>query len=169
MAYLFIYIFTGLLPKSGRFATISMTGFKLLAVMIVLVLSAGVSRAEEGKSLKIRPGNYEITTMSSSTMMPNPRIDTRQTCMKEEKFDPVGDLLKNPGCEISNFKKKDNKISFDFLCAKKDGTRDIGGTGEFSSSGDKFTWKRTIETEFKGDADFAQESEGEAVRKGDCS
>ena len=147
----------------------SMTGFKLLAIMIVLVLSTGVSRAEEDKSLKIKPGNYEITTTSSSTLMSNPIIDTRQTCMKDEKFDPVGDLLKNPGCEISKFKKKDNKISFDFLCAKTDGTRDISGTGEFSSSSDKFTWKKTIKTEFKGNADFAQESEGEAVRKGDCS
>ena len=147
----------------------SMTGFKLLVIMIVMVLSTGVSRAKEDKSLKIKPGSYEITTTSSSTLMPDLMVDTRQTCIKEEKFDPVGDLLKNPGCEISKFKKKDNTISFDFLCAKTDGTRDISGTGEFSSSGDKFTWKKTIKTDFKGDAEYAQESEGEAVRKGDCS
>jgi len=144
-------------------------GFKLLAITVVLALSAGAAMSEDDKSLEIKPGNYEITTTSSSTLMPDVRVETRITCMKEPKFDPVGELLKNPGCEISNFKKKGSTISFDFLCLKKDGSRNINGSGEFSSSGDKFTWKKSIKTEFKGDADYSQDSSGEGVRKGDCS
>lgn len=144
-------------------------GYKLITGALLLCFMHGAALAEEYKSLNIEPGNYELTETSSSTQTPDEVVKTRESCMKDGKIDPAGEMAKRDGCEISNYKGKDNTVSFDFVCSNaKSGTKTTGSL-EFSASGKEFSWKKAVKTEITEDQVFSINSIGKAVRKGDCS
>lgn len=141
----------------------------LIAGAMLLCFMYGSSWAEEYKSIKIQPGNYEFTETSSSTQNPDEVVKKTDNCVKNDEIEPASKMAERDGCEISNYKSKDNALSFDFVCKNVKASSTTSGSIEYVVSGEEISWKKAIKTEFEEGGDFSVKSAGKAVRKGDCS
>lgn len=140
----------------------------IAAAFIFIVLASAGGQAKEYKTIKIEPGNYEYTETSSTTQKLKDVEKVSERCLDRDTLDPAGDLANNDGCLISNFKSKDDTISFDFLCDRGPGTSRVNGSATYSGGGKEFSWTKEVKTEMSEDLSFRINSKGKAVRKGDC-
>lgn len=88
-----------------------------------------MARAE---TLPVNVGKWQITTTISSPSLPQPKINTKTECIDEPEVDPFAGFSKDEGCEVSNIKKTEGKLTGSLSCKSGEGVTPMNGTMEYS-------------------------------------
>ena len=124
-----------------------------------------VTAIAEGVS--INPGEWEMTSSMSMTMMPQPRVTTVKECIKESELNPADfNMDENNPCNITDVIIDGGSASWSISCPTEGGPV-MEGRWEFTSSGD------SISGSGKMTADYASQAMGfdmtwTGKRIGDC-
>lgn len=137
---------------------------KTLLISCLLVFLPTLLSAE---GLPIKPGLWEITSVSENSMMGSPRTRTFQQCMTEPELDPLSQMteMDQEQCEMSST-VSGNQLNYTMECTMPQaGT--FSGQGTFISHGDTVTGAMEMQGTFDGQTiQMKVSSEGKHV--GDC-
>jgi len=133
-------------------------------IVTAVFLSQSESWAQDDQ--KIQPGNYEVTTKMRSSLDNALSKKTMERCIKGDTVNPQSFLPDPKRCNLTNLKKSKDKSSFDMKCTSPEGLS-LTGYMEYSVHKTSFSYKFNLTAPYK-DGVFEIESEGTAVRMGDC-
>lgn len=115
----------------------------------------------------LQPGNYEITTKMRSSLDNALSKKTIERCIQGNTINPQSFLPDPERCSLTNLKKTGNKSSFDMSCTSPNGVI-LSGQMEYTVEQTSFSYKFKLNAPQNGGT-FEIDSEGSAVRKGECS
>jgi hypothetical protein len=103
------------------------TSAQAVAFFLFLLAAGGGGTAD---TLRMRPGSWEITTITTMPMLPSPQTTTSTECVRDEVFDPRTLMQDAEGCRVTRQSVKGNTMTWSMECANE-GAR-MGGRGEFT-------------------------------------
>ena len=135
----------------------------ILAALAALLV-AGTSSAE---GVAIDPGQWEMTSTMTMSMMPQPRTTTTMECIEEDELNPEDFNMdeENP-CAIKDVKVDGNTAHWTISCPAGNGMV-MDGQWEVTSHGNKLSGSGSMETEMAGQK-MSIEMSWEGKRIGDC-
>ncbi len=133
-------------------------------LMVAMCFSASIAADD---SIPVVPGNYSITTTTSSNMSTNPKTDTEEQCIKDTSFNPRMSLPDDESCTATNVKKSGNKLTYDVKCQGSEAMPSMTGKAEASTTSSTVNYKIKMVGSFQGQ-DFSVKSNSEGKRTGDC-
>ena len=139
--------------------------FTITLAILTGFIGTGEPRAQE--DIKIKPGNYEVTTKMRSSLDNALSKKTLERCIEGDTINPKAFLPDPERCELSNLQKTGNKSTFDMKCTSPNGLV-LTGRMEYSVSSSSFSYKFDLEAPHQGDT-LEIESTGDAKRVGDCT
>ena len=128
-----------------------------------LLLPASSMAAE---AISIEPGMWEITTKMTTSMFPQPRVETTQECMKDSEIGP-DDLVPDDGgdCTITESKVSGNSMDWTMQCNSPGGV--MTGGGNFTSKGNSGHGNMSMNMNIEGQS-ITMEMAWEGKRTGSC-
>jgi hypothetical protein len=133
----------------------------LLALSLSSIL---ISSSAYSEGLKITPGMWE-TTMVSTNSMTGTTTQTTSNCMADEEFDPKTMVEEAEGCEITDKNLDGNTLTFTMACNMQGA--DAIMKGVYSVNGDQGEGSMNMEMSFGGQT-MTMENAFTAKRIGDC-
>ena len=131
----------------------------LTAMFFTITSSAG--------GVSIEPGQWEMTTTMTMSMMPQPQVTTVKECMKESELNPEDfNMDEDNPCNISDLLINGNTARWSINCPTEGGPV-MKGSWEFTSKGDTITGSGSMTTDFSGQA-MSFDMSWEGKRMGDC-
>lgn len=123
--------------------------------------------AVNADGVSIDPGEWEMTTTLTMSMMPQPQTTTIKECIEENELNPEDFNMdeENP-CAISNVDINGGTARWSISCPTDNGTA-MEGTWEFTSEGDTLSGNGSMSANFGGQ-DMSFEMTWEGMRIGDC-
>ena len=98
----------------------------------------------------IDPGQWEMTTTMTISIMPEPQTTTTKECIKEDVLDPeTFNMDEDNPCSISDVKVDGNTLHCSINCPTEGGPV-MEGQWQITSKGDSLTGKGTMATDFNG-------------------
>ena len=139
---------------------------KLCVVISSLtVMFFSVSAIAEGVS--IDPGNWEMTSTITMTMMPQPQTTTVMECIKEPELNPEDfNMDEDNPCNISEVAIDGDTASWSINCPTEGGAV-MEGKWEFTSAGDSISGSGTMSMDYAGQ-EMGFEMSWAGKRTGDC-
>jgi len=139
---------------------------KLCVVISSLtVMFFSVSAIAEGVS--IDPGNWEMTSTITMTMMPQPQTTTVMGCIKEPELNPEDfNMDEDNPCNISEVAIDGDTASWSINCPTEGGAV-MEGKWEFTSAGDSISGSGTMSMDYAGQ-EMGFEMSWAGKRIGDC-
>lgn len=137
---------------------------KPVLIALATVFVVNISQAD---GIPIEPGQWEMTSTMTMSMMPQPKTTTTKECIEEDTLDPAAFNIddENP-CNISEVKIDSNTASWSINCPT-DGGQTMEGSWEVTSHGDTLSGKGQMSTEFSGQK-FGFDMAWKGKRIGDC-
>ena len=137
-----------------------MKPFHVRIAAFVLAFIPAPAVLAEGPTLK--PGKWEVTTVSSSSMA-KPRTTSQTECVKEDK-DPLDFIMEADTCKVTDKKVEGYTVSWKMEC----GENPVGkGSGTFTADGT--TGEGVLEMDFTvKDKDIHVKNTWKGKRVGDC-
>ncbi len=131
---------------------------------LAAILLAGTSNAA---GVAINPGQWEMTSTMTMSMMPQPQTTTVLECIEENTLNPEDfNMDKDSPCMITDVTVEGNTTRWSINCPTEGGPV-MSGKWEVTSNGDSLSGKGTMSTEFSGQKmGFNMTWEGKRV--GDC-
>jgi len=124
-----------------------------------------VSAIAEGVS--IDPGNWEMTSTITMTMMPQPQTTTVMECIKEPELNPEDfNMDEDNPCNISEVAIDGDTASWSINCPTEGGAV-MEGKWEFTSAGDSISGSGTMSMDYAGQ-EMGFEMSWAGKRIGDC-
>lgn len=135
----------------------------VLASLTAVFLSSTVS----AEGLDVEPGQWEITTTMTMSMMPQPQVTTAVECFEEDKLNPEDfDMDEENPCSVSDVSYEGNTSRWSIDCPVESGAV-MEGQWEVTSTGDTLSGKGEMTTEIAGQKmGFNMSWEGKRI--GDC-
>ena len=136
-----------------------------VALSSLTVLFFAVTATAEGVS--INPGQWEMTSTMTMTMMPHPQTTSVTECIEETELSPDSfNMDEDNPCEITEVTVDGNMARWSIECPTAGGPA-MKGHWEFTSSGDSITGSGSMTASFNGqEMGFTMNWEGKRV--GDC-
>ena len=131
---------------------------------LAAILFVGTANAD---GIDIEPGQWEMTSTMSMSMMPQPQVTTVMECIEEDTLNPEDFNMdeENP-CSISEVDTEGNTTRWSINCPVEDGAV-MEGQWEVTSNGDTLTGKGEMTAEIAGqEMGFNMNWEGKRI--GDC-
>ena len=139
---------------------------KLLVILSSLTALFFAITSNAG-GVSIEPGQWEMTTTMTMSMMPQPQVTTVKECMKESELDPEDfNMDEDNPCKISDLLIDGNTARWSISCPTEDGPA-MEGSWEFTSKGDSITGSGSMTANFAGQA-MSFDMSWEGKRVGDC-
>lgn len=101
-----------------------------------------------GAALQITPGKWELTTIATNPMSPQPQTEVRYQCMAEAEMSPEGFMSDAQECTTSNVVSTDETMKWDMVC-DMEGAQ-ATGEAEFNSTGASANGRMRITMVFNG-------------------
>lgn len=139
----------------------------ILIIPAVIFMSFSATFAADN-SIPVVPGNYSITTTTTSNMSPAPKTDTEEQCITDTSFNPSMSLPDDDSCTATNVKKSGNKLTFDIKCEGSQMMPPMTGKAEASTSSSTIGYKIKMAGSFQGQ-EFSVDSKSDGKRTGDCN
>lgn len=131
---------------------------------LTVLLLAGTANAA---GVAIDPGQWEMTTTMTMSMMPEPQTNTATECIEEDVLDPeTFNMDENNPCTISDVAIDGNTARWSINCPTE-GDAVMEGQWEVTSHGDTLTGKGTMSTEMSGQK-MGFDMAWKGKRIGDC-
>ncbi len=111
--------------------------------------------SNNAESLSITPGEWEITTTSAISVLPQAVSETETKCLASTELKPSDMIEESAGCVHNQIQVKGSELSWELACSKSSGT--LSGTGSLKTSGKK---------EFSGGIQLAAPSEKKGLTIG---
>jgi len=138
--------------------------FQIFLTGLASVMLAGFAHAA---GVSIEPGQWEMTSTVTMTMMPQPQINTVNECIKDNEINPESfNMDQDNPCDITDMMVDGNTARWSINCATEGG-QVMQGQWEFTSNGDSITGSGTMTTEFSGQK-MGFDMTWEGKRVGDC-
>ena len=117
-------------------------------------------------SVSIEPGLWEISTTMTMPMLPQPRVQTQQECIKNSQISPQ-DLApsENGECSTLEAKVSGDTLSWSMQCNTPGGG--MKGHGSFESKGDSGSGNMTMNMDINGQS-FSMDMVWKGRRLGSC-
>jgi len=131
---------------------------------LTAIFLVGTANAD---GIDVEPGQWEMTSTMTMSMMPQPQVTTVMECIEEDTLNPEDFNMdeENP-CSISEASTKGNTTRWSINCPVEGGAV-MEGQWEVTSTGDSLTGKGDMTTEIAGQKmGFGMSWEGKRV--GDC-
>ena len=123
-----------------------------------------ISSSAFSEGLKIKPGMWE-TTMVSTNSMTGTTTQTTSNCMADGEFDPKTMAEGAEGCEVTDDNVDGNTLTFTMACNMQGA--DVTMEGLYSVDGDEGEGSMNMEMSFGGQT-MTMENVFTAKRVGDC-
>ena len=120
---------------------------RLLCVVSLVCFALVVSQTARAETLPVNVGKWQITTTISSPTLPQPKINTKTECIDEPEVDPFAGFTQDGGCEVSNIKKADGKLTGTLSCKSGEGVTPMNGTMEYSITETKMNSRMQFKSE----------------------
>ena len=134
-----------------------------IATLLVIFFLCSISVAAEG--VKIEPGEWEMTSTTSSATLDQDHVQTTSRCIKFSEL-TANDLTPKRGeCSISENSVTGNTLNWKVACKMQVGT--MNGVGSFSSKGTAGSGNMDLDMHVQNDK-FKVQVTWEARRLGDC-
>ena len=131
---------------------------------LAAIFFAGTSNAA---GVAIDPGQWEMTSTMTMSMMPQPQTTTVLECIEENTLNPEDfNMDKDSPCAITDVTVEGNTVRW-FINCPTEGGPVMNGNWEITSSGDSLSGKGTMLTEFSGQK-MGFDMSWEGKRVGDC-
>jgi len=123
------------------------TKTKLLALAGAMLLAWPAAAAAKG--LRMQPGRWETTSVTTMPMMPQPQTVTETQCIsKEDIEEPFKKFLSMDGCKVLRQKRRGDTIEYALECVSGHGT--MTGQGSFTGKGKTAHGTMTLQVTFSG-------------------
>lgn len=100
--------------------------------------------------ISIEPGQWEMTSTMTMSMMPQPQITTVQECIEDDVLDPeTFNMDEDNPCNIADVTTDGNTLRWSINCPTEGGPV-MEGHWEITSNGDSLTGKGEMSTEMSG-------------------
>ena len=152
------------MKRQWRAAAIKNTLFFMGLIIVAIFLFHSESWAQNDS--KIQPGKYEVTTKMRSSLDNALSKKTIERCIEGDTINPQSFLPDPERCNLTNLKKSGDMSSFNMECTSPDGLS-LTGQMEYSVQKTSFSYKFHLKAPYN-DGVFEIDSEGTAVRVGDC-
>ena len=117
-------------------------------------------------SISIEPGLWEVSTIMTSPMFPQPRTETLQECMEDSQISPETIAPSDNGeCTISDSNVSGNTLSWSMQCNTPGGA--MTGQGSFESKGDSGSGNMQMNMDIQGQS-MSMQMEWKGRRIGSC-
>ena len=83
---------------------------------------------DPAETLRMKPGSWEITTVTTMPMLPSPQTTTSTECVRDEVFDPRTLMQDSEGCRVTQHSVKGNTMTWSMECTSAEAR--MGGRGE---------------------------------------
>lgn len=114
---------------------------------LIVVLLTGSAFAD---GISVNPGLWEMKTVMTMSMMPQPHTNTVTECIKEDQLDPDDfNMDEDNPCQITNVSVDGNSASWSISCPAADGMA-MDGQWQMTSSGDSITGGGSMAADFAG-------------------
>ena len=135
----------------------------VLASFTAIFLTSTVN----AEGLDVEPGQWEMTTTMTMSMMPQPQVTTDIECIEEDKLRPEDfDMDEDSPCSISDVNYEGNTGRWSIDCPVEGGGA-MKGQWEVTSNGDKLSGKGEMTPEIAGQKmGFNMSWEGKRI--GEC-
>ena len=132
-------------------------------LFLVLIFFSSAVLAE--KVVAIEPGEWEMTSTTSSDTLDADNVQTVSRCIELSEI-TARDLTPSRGeCELTDTDSSENTLNWKVACDMSVGT--MKGVGNFTSNGDSGSGKMLLDMNVQNDQ-FQMEVVWEARRIGDC-
>lgn len=120
--------------------------YTTMAGLAALLFAGSASAA----GIAIDPGQWEMTTTMTMSMLPEPQIETALECIEEDILDPeTYDMEEDNPCSIGDVVIDGNTAHWSINCPAENG-QVMNGQWEVTSHGDTLTGKGAMSAEFSG-------------------
>jgi len=138
--------------------------FQVFLTGLATVFIAGSAHAA---GVSIQPGQWEMTSTMTMTIMPQPQINTVHECIEENEISPDNfNMDQDNPCDITDVMVEGNTARWSINCPTESGMV-MEGQWEFTSLGNSITGSGTMTTEFSGQK-MGFDMTWEGKRVGDC-
>lgn len=142
-----------------------MSKFLTAALMLMLGLASAAHSTDD--SIDVTPGNYNITTTTRSNMSPNPKLETKDECIREKSVNVKTFMPDDDACSHSNVQKSGNNLTFDLKCQGGNMIPAMIGKAEVSATSSTISSHYKMVGSFQGQ-EFSVDTRSEGKRTGDC-
>lgn len=126
-----------------------------------LLLLPSISQAD---ALPINAGLWEMTTTMNNPFTGS-KTETKQECVKEDKFDPESFMQDAQGCQLDNSDLNGDTLTFSMSCNMQGMQANV--QGEFQTDGSTAQGNMQMNVNMGGQA-MTIENEWSGTRIGDC-
>ena len=113
-------------------------------------MSLSITAIAEGVAMN--PGQWEMTSTMTMSMMPQPHVTTTKECVKESELNPEDfNMDENNPCNISDRNIDGDTASWSINCPTQGGGV-MEGKWEFTSTGDSISGSGTMSMDMAGQA-----------------
>lgn len=134
-------------------------------VLAALVALAVVPLAAAAENLQIQPGQWKIRTEVKNSMMPEPRIVTRNECVTDSEWDAEKLMEDAQGCTMSDVESSAEKLSWKVVCSGPSGR--MSGKAVYLSSGDSVDGRMNMNLQAT-QMNLSMDMKFEGRRVGEC-
>ena len=124
-----------------------------MKILTVLTGFAAISIAllAQADGVSVNPGQWEMTSTITMSMMPQPQTNTVTECIREPELDPEDfNMDENNPCDIADVSVNDDTASWSINCPSQGGRPAMNGKWEFTSSGDSISGSGSMSADFGG-------------------
>ncbi|MFC1777202.1 DUF3617 domain-containing protein [Pseudomonadota bacterium] len=122
---------------------------RLYTILLGLTAVFLVNTANAG-GVAIEPGQWEMTSTMTMSMMPQPQTTTVLECIEEDELDPESfNMDEDTPCDITDVTTDGNTARWSINCPTEGGAV-MEGHWEVTSNGDSLTGKGEMTTEMAG-------------------
>lgn len=138
-----------------------------ITAIITSLMTLAFSSTVLAEGVSLDPGQWEMTTTMTMSMMAEPKTTTELECITESELDPADfNMGDDSPCDINDLVVDDNTASWAISCSVMGGM-EMEGQWEFTSNGDTIEGTGEMGGEMAGmRVDFKMEWSGKRV--GDC-
>ncbi len=136
----------------------------LTIVSLMTLSTTHLAMADD--SVSIEPGLWEVSTTMTSSMFPQPRVQTQQECIKDSQISPQ-DLTPSDGgeCSMTETNVSGNTLSWSMTCNTPGGA--MNGQGSFESKGNSGSGDMKMNMTVEGQS-FSMDMIWKGRRVGSC-
>jgi len=136
----------------------------IIPAILVSMLFVSAGHAD---GLPIEPGQWEMTSTMTMSMMPQPQTNTAIECIEEDVLDPSTFNMdeENP-CDITDVMIESATARWNISCPVENGAK-MEGQWEVTSHGETLSGKGQMTTEIGGQ-EMGFDMSWEGKRIGDC-
>lgn len=141
--------------------------YKIMLFISVFLLASALESSASDNTIKVSPGNYDITTKATSNFNPEGKIEKDQECIDKTSVGVNDFMPDEKACSTSNVNKSGNKLTFDMQCEGSNAMPAMKGKAEISATDTTLQSKYKMVGSYNGQ-EFSISTESTGKKTGPC-